>query len=104
MRGRKRCSRCTIASWRAGEARQNLSPLIEQANDDHAPVHITSRKGNPVLMSEEDFSAWTETVHLLRSPKNARRLLDSSRSTTCTDSCKGQPTMSWIIVQARYHY
>jgi antitoxin YefM len=28
-------------------------------------------------MSEEDFSSWTETVHLLRSPKNARRLLDS---------------------------
>ena len=28
-------------------------------------------------MSEEDFTAWTETVHLLRSPKNARRLLDS---------------------------
>lgn len=28
-------------------------------------------------MSEEDFTAWTETVHLLRSPRNARRLLDS---------------------------
>ncbi|MGV9389713.1 type II toxin-antitoxin system Phd/YefM family antitoxin [Streptomyces olivaceus] len=61
----------------ASEARQNLFPLIEQVNEDHAPVHITSRKGNAVLMSEEDFTAWTETVHLLRSPKNARRLLDS---------------------------
>lgn len=40
-------------------------------------MHITSRKGNAVLMSEEDFTAWTETVHLLRSPRNARRLLDS---------------------------
>ncbi|GKQ35070.1 hypothetical protein ALMP_16170 [Streptomyces sp. A012304] len=28
-------------------------------------------------MSEEDFNSWTETVHLLCSPKNARRLLDS---------------------------
>ncbi|MEU1670157.1 type II toxin-antitoxin system prevent-host-death family antitoxin [Streptomyces sparsogenes] len=61
----------------ASEARQNLFPLIEQVNEDHAPVHITSRKGNAVLMSEEDFNSWTETVHLLRSPKNARRLLDS---------------------------
>lgn len=61
----------------ASEARQNLFPLIEQVNEDHAPVHITSRKGNAVLMSEEDFTSWTETVHLLRSPKNARRLLDS---------------------------
>ncbi|MFI0781137.1 type II toxin-antitoxin system Phd/YefM family antitoxin [Streptomyces sp. NPDC021212] len=56
---------------------KNLFPLIEQVNEDHAPVHITSRKGNAVLMSEEDFTSWTETVHLLRSPKNARRLLDS---------------------------
>ncbi|MEU5519626.1 type II toxin-antitoxin system Phd/YefM family antitoxin [Streptomyces sp. NPDC093250] len=61
----------------ASEARQNLFPLIEQVNEDHAAIHITSRKGNAVLMSEEDFNSWTETVHLLRSPKNARRLLDS---------------------------
>lgn len=61
----------------ASEARQNLFPLIEQVNEDHAPVHITSRKGNAVLMSEEDFNSWTETLHLLRSPRNARRLLDS---------------------------
>ncbi|UNO42195.1 type II toxin-antitoxin system prevent-host-death family antitoxin [Streptomyces sp. MST-110588] len=64
-------------SINAGEARQNLFPLIEQVNEDHAPVHITSRKGNAVPMSEEDFSSWMETVHLLRSPKNARRLLGS---------------------------
>ncbi|MGX1407773.1 prevent-host-death family protein [Streptomyces ambofaciens] len=67
----------TGMSITASEARQNLFPLIEQVNEDHAPVHITSRKGNAVLMSEEDFTAWTETVHLLRSPRNARRLLDS---------------------------
>jgi hypothetical protein len=29
------------------------------------------------IKTREDFSSWTETVHLLRSPKNARRLLDS---------------------------
>ncbi len=53
----------------ASEARQNLFPLIEQVNEDHAPVHITSRKGNAVLMSEEDFTAWTETVHLPAFPQ-----------------------------------
>ncbi|MGW0609930.1 type II toxin-antitoxin system Phd/YefM family antitoxin [Streptomyces sp. NPDC002788] len=53
---------------------------MEQVNEDHAPVHLTSRKRNAVLISEEDFSSWMETVHLLRSPKNARRLLDSINS------------------------
>jgi antitoxin YefM len=28
-------------------------------------------------MSEEEFAGWMETVHLLRSPANARRLLQS---------------------------
>ncbi|MFJ8748449.1 type II toxin-antitoxin system Phd/YefM family antitoxin [Streptomyces sp. NPDC102441] len=61
----------------AGEARKNLFPLIEKVNEDHAPVHITSRAGNAVLMSEEDFASWQETICLMRSTANARRLLES---------------------------
>ena len=61
----------------ASEARKHLFPLIEKINEDHAPVHITSRKGNAVLLSEEDFASWQETIYLMRSPANARRLLDS---------------------------
>lgn len=61
----------------ASEARKNLFPLIEKVNDDHSPIHITSRNGNAVLLSEEDFSSWQETIYLLRSPANARRLAES---------------------------
>ncbi len=61
----------------ASEARKNLFPLIEQVNNDRAPVHITSRNGNAVLLSEEDFTSWQETIYLLRSPANARRLAES---------------------------
>lgn len=61
----------------ASEARKNLFPLIEQVNDDHTYVEITSRRGNAVLMSRDEFEALQETAHLLRAPKNARRLLES---------------------------
>ncbi|GAA4660985.1 type II toxin-antitoxin system prevent-host-death family antitoxin [Streptomyces chumphonensis] len=61
----------------ASEARKNLFPLIQQVNDDRTPVHITSRSGNAVLISEEDFSSWQETIYLMRSPANARRLAES---------------------------
>ncbi|MEU6660840.1 type II toxin-antitoxin system prevent-host-death family antitoxin [Streptomyces sp. NPDC046821] len=61
----------------ADEARKQLFPLIEKVNEDHTPVHITSRKGNAVLLSEEAFASWQETIYLTRSPANARRLLDS---------------------------
>ncbi len=46
--------------------------------DDHDPVIITRRnESSVVMMSLEDFQALEETAYLLRSPKNARRLLES---------------------------
>jgi antitoxin YefM len=36
-----------------------------------------SRHGDAVLISREEYLALEETAHLLRSPANARRLLDS---------------------------
>lgn len=61
----------------ASEARKRLFPLIEEVNDDRAPIEITSKRGNAVLMSAEDYAAWQETAYLFRSPANARRLLDA---------------------------
>ena len=59
----------------ATEARRNLFPLIEQVNADRTAVEIVSRRGNAVLISADDYAALQETAYLLRSPKNARRLL-----------------------------
>lgn len=61
----------------ASEARKNLFPLIEKVNQDHVSIEISSRRGNAVLISRADYDALEETAYLLRSPKNARRLLDS---------------------------
>jgi antitoxin YefM len=61
----------------ASEARSRLFPLIQQVNDDHMPVRISSKGGDVVLMSAEDFDSWQETIYLLRSPANARRLMES---------------------------
>ncbi|MEO7261077.1 MAG: type II toxin-antitoxin system prevent-host-death family antitoxin [Jatrophihabitantaceae bacterium] len=61
----------------AREARKNLSSLIEQVNDDRTPVEITSPRGDAVLISRIEYDALEETAHLLRSPANARRLLES---------------------------
>lgn len=62
----------------ASEARRTLFPLIEKVNEDRAAVEITSKRGNAVLMSAEDYAAWQETAYLFRSPANARRLLDAA--------------------------
>lgn len=59
------------------EARRDLFGLIERVNLDHTEVEITSKRGSAVLMSKDEYDALVETTHLLRSPKNAQRLLSS---------------------------
>lgn len=61
----------------ATEARKNLFGLIQQVNNDHAPVEVVSKHGNAVIISKADYDALTETEYLLRSPRNAERLLNS---------------------------
>lgn len=61
----------------ASQARAGLFPLIQKVNDDHEPVRIVSKHGDAVLMSADDFDGWQETVHLLRSPANAKRLMEA---------------------------
>ena len=59
-------------------ARNHLAETMEKVCDDHAPVIITRKnRGSVVMMSLEDYQALEETAYLLRSPKNARRLLES---------------------------
>ena len=59
-------------------ARNNLAGTMKKVCDDHSPVIITRKTAQPVvMMSLEDYQALEETAYLLRSPKNARRLLES---------------------------
>jgi antitoxin YefM len=67
----------TAVAISASEARSRLFPLIQQVNDDHVPVRINSKSGDVVLMSAADFDSWQETIYLLRSPANARRLMEA---------------------------
>ena len=61
--------------------RERLAAYMDQVWDSRAPLHVTRQGGRAVVViSEEEFEGWIETVHLLRSPANARRLLASIKS------------------------
>ncbi len=60
------------------QARENLAKTMDKVCDDHSPIIITRKSQRSVVMiSLEDYQALEETAYLLRSPKNARRLLES---------------------------
>jgi antitoxin YefM len=62
-------------------ARANLADTMDRVCDDHEPIIITRNSQQAVvMMSLDDFKALEETSYLLRSPKNARRLLESIAS------------------------
>jgi len=50
------------------EARSKLYNLIDETQTTHQPIVITGKRGNAVLLSEEDWSAINETLFLLSIP------------------------------------
>ena len=58
------------------DARARLASLFDRATEDRETVIIT-RRGKPgvALIAADELVSLQETAHLLRSPKNAERLL-----------------------------
>lgn len=60
---------------RYSEARAKLKEVMDSVVDDHAPVVVTRKRGEAVVMvSLADWRAIEETLHLLSKPANAERL------------------------------
>jgi antitoxin YefM len=57
-----------MSTLTVSEARSSLYRLIDETAASHEPVLITGKRGNAVLVSEEDWSAIQETLHLLSIP------------------------------------
>lgn len=58
------------------EARQNLAKLLDRVAEDREVVYIRRRHRERVaLVAADELASLLETAHLLRSPRNARRLL-----------------------------
>jgi antitoxin YefM len=70
------------------DARANFKAVMDKVVADRAPIAITRRKAESVVMvSESEWASIEETLHLLSSPKNADRLLESIKQ---LDAGKGE--------------
>jgi len=60
------------------ESRARYAEVLDSVTDDREEVVITRAGHEPVvIVSLEDYESLKETAYLMRSPANARRLLDA---------------------------
>ena len=60
------------------KAHANLKDLLDEVVEGGEPVIVGCGKGrNVAIISTKELRGLLETIHLFRSPNNARRLLDA---------------------------
>jgi antitoxin YefM len=68
------------------DARARLAALLDRAGDDRETVIITRRDHRDVaLIAADELRSLEETAHLMRSPANARRLLEALERSVAAD-------------------
>ncbi|MDQ3475892.1 MAG: type II toxin-antitoxin system prevent-host-death family antitoxin [Actinomycetota bacterium] len=71
------------------ESRAKYAEVLDAVVNDREEVVITRAGHEPVVITSlQDFESLRETAHLMRSPANARRLLDAMERLEAGD---GQP-------------
>ena len=60
----------------ATEARKQLYKLLDDVSGSHEPVQITGKRGNAVLVGEDDWRAVQETLYLVSIPGMRESIID----------------------------
>ena len=76
-------------------ARQDIFNIIEQTIVNSEPIQITSKRGNVVMVSLEDWSAIQETLYLLSIPGMRESILEADR--TPLEEWKDEKDIGWDI-------
>lgn len=76
---------------RVSEARANLYKLVEEASQMHEPVKITGKRGNAIIIGEDEWRAVEETLYLLSVPSMRESIVEGMK--TPIDECSA--TVEW---------
>ena len=71
------------------EARKKLNRLLDAVSESHEPVCISSKRGNAVLVSEDDWRSIQETLYLLSIPGMRKSIIEGLK--TPVGKCSKEP-------------
>lgn len=73
--------------------RKNIFSLLEQTIRYNEPVHILTKDGNAVVLSEEDYNGLMETLYLSSIPDMKEKIIEGLR--TPLDECLPENEVQW---------
>jgi len=71
-----------VTTITATEARKLLYKLLDDVSDSHEPIQITGKRGNAVLVSQDDWDAVQETLYLVSIPGMRESILEGMATPT----------------------
>lgn len=71
----------------ATEARANFFKLIQDTITNHEPTCVTSKNGNIIVISQEDYDSTQETLYIMSTPKMYESIVEASNQdiSECTN-------------------
>ena len=73
--------------------RKNVFSMIEQTIKYNEPLNISTKDGNAVIISEEDYNGIMETLYLVSSPDMKEKLYNEKN--TALDDCVPESEVEW---------
>lgn len=73
--------------------RKNIYELLEQTVKFNEPVNVTTKDGNAVILSEEDYNGLMETLNLCSSPKMKEKITEGLK--TPIEECIPEDEVQW---------
>ena len=73
--------------------RKNVFSTIEQTIKYNEPLNISTKDGNAVIISEEDYNGIMETLYLVSSPDMKEKLYNGKN--TALDDCVPESEVEW---------
>lgn len=79
----------------ATNARNDFYNLIDQTITSSEPIQITSKRGNTILLSEEDWKSIQETLYLLSIPGMKESIIEGIN--TPIEECEDVESLGWDL-------
>ena len=83
-----------MATTNVTELRKNLFSMVDSVIKFNEPVQVTTKNGNAILLSEEDYNALLETVYLMSQPGLVSKIKESEKERT-SEMSEFNPKEEW---------